>query len=116
MPIYEFETPDGEVIELFYRMADAPGWGEVIDHKGLPVTRILERHQILGRREMRVTAQSLKRQAHWNTEELRVHREAGGTFDKRGQPQFSTRKQIDEHVKVANDTNVHGKTLSFGDV
>ena len=40
MPMYEFQTPDGDVVEKFIPMKDAPDFGEVVDVDGVPCKRI----------------------------------------------------------------------------
>lgn len=41
MPIYEFQSDDGEKIEKFYLVAKAPNVGKTIKHKGKKYVRIM---------------------------------------------------------------------------
>ncbi len=40
MPTYEFLNPDGEVVEAYFHMSEAPRVGETVDIDGTPCERI----------------------------------------------------------------------------
>lgn len=105
-PIYEYEAENGERMDVYAEMADAPRIGDQItDHEGRVWTRVASNPQA-----------SVKADRHFVSNSLpggyKYHRMAGGKFDRRGRPLFDSQRQVEETVACANQ---HGEELSYDD-
>jgi hypothetical protein len=105
MPEYVFEGLDGQFVERFYKMSEAPKLGECVTIDGQPFTRVptLPRARVVADRH--VASRSLPKY-------YKHHREAGGKFDDQGRCLFDSMRQIDETMAVAKD-NDEGVTYDY---
>ena len=118
MPIYEFETSTGEVLEQFFPMADAPRVGTEVVIEGVPCVRIFERQHVqcaerhtpfeshsicpkaakrLGHKEFGATGSPIFR-SHKQAHEFAAKSE--GLYEYAGMP---TQSERDRHVVPMNE-------------
>lgn len=89
MPIYSFRADDGEVIEQFFRMAEAPRIGDTISVDGREFRRIADCLVSTCTDSLRVhpkypyASAALPRQQWWSKKEIAA---TGTKFDRTGKP------------------------------
>ena len=86
MPRYEFKTPTGKIIELFYNMDDAPRIGETVTVGEVEFTRVAEKVQVCPQPDLHFTSRSLPRN---DPDAPRVNDV--------GQPCFQSQKEVREY-------------------
>ena len=87
MPVYTFEKESGETTELFFNMDDAPRIGTTIEIAGIKLTRLVDPIQVDCRQDVHFTAHQISR---WHPD--------APALNERGQPVFSSKRQVDEFV------------------
>lgn len=97
--LYEFETPDGRVIEEPYSMDDAPTIGSRVEINGVTCVRLPSRVQQVDERSMSFTSQQLP--TNWPY---------ARHYDSNGSPHFTGKNEMRECLAVAND---HGEGITW---
>jgi hypothetical protein len=85
MPLYSFRTPQGRVVERFYHMRDAPPIGS----KRGQLVRVPDGNQAKCVKDRHFVSKSLPLN-------YKHHRDAGGKFNKKGQPIFESMRQVQQ--------------------
>lgn len=81
--LYPFEADDGEQIELYYSMNDAPKIGEVVDVNGKPFKRVFSNLPVV--HDYKWEPYASRQLPRWH----KGHKK----FNKKGMPVFETRQQ-----------------------
>ncbi|RMF59240.1 MAG: hypothetical protein D6746_08510 [Bacteroidetes bacterium] len=101
MPEYDFEDIEtGELVGVFYSMSDPslPSIGEVIDHKGRRIRRIVSRHLASVRGfKPHIAAQ------------IPLNDPLSPRLNEEGETVFHSQKEVEEYVARNNDTPGRGK-------
>lgn len=103
MPIYQFETPEGQIVEEHLPMAEAPPIGEYHVINGITCRRVCERKQFDPKPDRRHVALNLPK--NWKYAKR---------FDEQGHPVFTSKREIDETVARAKDSPMD--SVSYGDI
>ncbi len=101
--IYVFtDEATGEEVELLMSMEEAPQLGAVIEHEGRTLRRNVTAATGSGREEINFVSRQLPR---WD----KHHGEAGGKFDRRGRPVFTSRQQAKEYGARTEGLTTYGE-------
>ena len=103
MPHYDFEDEKtGERVELFFMMSEAPAWGEVIEHEGRKLKRIVTpvEHASVDREVYfkcwRVSGDEAKGARHYDPAD--------------GCPVFTSKQEVRDFLRVQGGTYGDGRT------
>lgn len=114
MPLYEFETADGLIVEAAYRMADAPELGQVVEINGEPCTRVIRTvpqtpepgeqenfrlhsnsaPNLAAIRHQEAQAHALQEQGHRAPMPVRAP-----AYDEKGRAVFRSKRELDSYAK-----------------
>jgi hypothetical protein len=86
MPLYVFETPGGEAVEVFYEMSKAPSIGSVVDIDGFGLCK---RVPCLG-------GGFSREPIHFTSQQITPWHPAAPRHNKYGEAQFQSRAEIRE--------------------
>jgi hypothetical protein len=103
MPIYPFQSDDGEVIERSYSMKDAPPLGTLIEHEGKSYKRVVAR--IVGVQDRGFIP--------FKDMTVMDHHPHAPRVDKEGRPIFKSQREVDTFIKKHNDSGQSGKVLHW---
>lgn len=92
MPTYQFEAPDGSLVERDYPFGEAPHLGETVELDGVTCTRVISDHLAVAKRTVEpFTAVTLP---PWAPGAPRYETDRSSPFY--GQPKFKSRAEAEE--------------------
>jgi hypothetical protein len=87
MPLYDFQTESGEIIEAHFAMVNAPSIGETIEIDGQPATRLVSKHHA----QVHGIEPFVSRTLPKNDPRAPRH-------DKEGRAMFATQREVTEYL------------------
>lgn len=87
MPLYEFETDSGEIIEAHFSMSEVPSIGERVNLNGQMATRLVSQHNAQVHGVEAFVSRTLPKN------DPRAPR-----LDKKGRPVFHGKREVEEYL------------------
>lgn len=88
MPMYDFETPTGEVVEHFFPMAQSPKIGDTVEINGVQCTRLMSDCQTSVRADVQPFV----------SRTLPPHDPRAPRQDKKGRAVFHGKREVEEYI------------------